>query len=452
MKNVNLIWTIAAIVVMSGCNTIELPENTEASKDSTESELQAEEKDVNVADSSAEIKEYDINILPEPEYISELSFEGNEREINDGINQFSLNLFTTIARNYNSVYSANESKDNISISPLSVAFCLGLMSNAVDDTSRAKILNMVNATDINAYNRYCNKLMRYLPNDTQPEYKLVFANSAWLSNAYKFNDSFTTQLNSNYNAEVYNMSFADPITQEIMDYWCAKKTEGTINKSPIDVDATTVCVLLNALYFNAEWYNRFSASETQTDTFKGSSTDTEVEMMHNALLGKYLKTDTYESIKLPYFFNNFEMVIILPNEDTDINEFSKALTYEEYAKAARASETYSVNLSLPKFNIKQDATLIDVLAALGLPTTNVRLTNAGIDSALGTVIRQSAYIDVNEVGSTISAVTGNGYFTCDGSSTRTYPKANMKVNRPFLYFVHNTETGSILMAGRVCNL
>jgi serpin B len=87
---------------------------------------------------------------------------------------------------------------------------------------------------------------------------------------------------------------------------------------------------------------------------------------------------------------------------------------------------------------------------LGYPT-NATLTKAGIVGLSNPTIRQNTFTTVNEEGTIVAAITGIGEMTM-GLSGESLPKVEVNVNRPFLFFVRNNVTGTILMAGRVCNI
>lgn len=392
-----------------------------------------------------------LEILSEPEYISTMSFEGNDNAINEGINKFSFDFFNKVAQNPQETIDGEDQleSENITLSPLGAAICLGLQANALDDSGTAQLVKMFGASSLNEYNTYCQKLMRFLPYSGNNSSELILANSAWLSNKYLFNETFSTSLKNYFNAEVYNVDFSNSEIQGIMDLWCSKKTKGTINKSPINVSDSLIYTLMNAMYFNANWHNKFSADDTSDEDFYGTSGTKSISMMHNKIYAKYSATDDFKAIEIPYQNTNYDMVVVLPNDGVDIVELSKSFNVEDLEKALDGS-TYEVNLSLPKFKIEQNLSLLSVLYKLGYPSSAM-MTKAGIDRSVTTQVKQNTFTTVNEDGTIVAAITALVAITLNGS-TPNYPTVNVNVNHPFLFFVRNNVTGSILMAGRVCNI
>jgi serine protease inhibitor len=88
---------------------------------------------------------------------------------------------------------------------------------------------------------------------------------------------------------------------------------------------------------------------------------------------------------------------------------------------------------------------------MGFPTSGVKLTNAGLDEATAAHVVQESYTDVNEQGTTVSSVTAV-YEVGSSLDETKYKSVEMNINKPFLFFVRHTGTGSILMAGRVSKI
>jgi serpin B len=393
--------------------------------------------------------------LPEPEYISTLALENNDKVINDGINDFSIKYFASVSKNADVVFDKKVADTgNISTSPLGVALCLALQANATDDDSTQKILKLFGASSLDEYNSFCQRLMRFLPfrYEFDGEFDLFFANSAWLSNEFSFADTFKSQLNNYFNAELYSVDFNDKNLQNVMNLWCAAKTKYKITESPITITGQEVIVFLNSIYFNSNWAEPFAASNTAQKTFYGTNGDETADMMHKNDVNFFYSTDTYSAVRLQYDASSYEMVVVMPNEGIDVIDFTNNFDIASLNDITSKSYYAKVSLYLPKFGVEQDLDIKSVLEKMGYPAFQA-LTKAGIRATASTKVRQKTYVDVQEKGTIAAAVTGIGTITSTGSEVDPeYEQVTMNVNRPFIYFVRNTYTGSILMAGRICNL
>jgi serpin B len=302
-----------------------------------------------------------ISVLAQTEYTENLDLTEAEENVNNSVNKFSFDLFNEIAEDPEIVLGT-EKNDNISVSPLGVALCLGLEANGVDDASSLKIAKLFGANSISDYNTYCKKLMQYLPfKYAWSSNELQLANSAWLSNKYAFNKHFLSSLNDNFFAEAYNVDFTNSDLQRVIDKWCSLKTNGVIDSLPFNINGTEVCLLLNAMYFKSSWASAFEKQLTTKADFAGTKGTESVDMMRQVVYFSLSKDNDVTAITLPYSFSNYEMVIVMPNESTDINAFSKSFNYDAWTSLLDTFNPAYVDISMPKFIIEHTLSLQPVL-------------------------------------------------------------------------------------------
>ena len=111
-----------------------------------------------------------------------------------------------------------------------------------------------------------------------------------------------------------------------------------------------------------------------------------------------------------------------------------------------------MKLGLPKFKIETEVNMEEAfLEAIGVPANVVySKLSAQRLSRLGVV--QKTYLDINEYGAEGAAATASYLISFSGFESGTTEYTPFTVDRPFVYVIHNTTTGSILMAGLVNNL
>ena len=117
--------------------------------------------------------------------------------------------------------------------------------------------------------------------------------------------------------------------------------------------------------------------------------------------------------------------------------------------------TRKINLGLPKFNLtSENKELNETLKALGINSIfnsgNQRLFSNG-PSDLLCKTNQGASISIDEEGAEIAAVTSGG-FICGAAPPPPMETIDITFDRPFLFFVTENSTNSVLLAGKVMNL
>ena len=85
-------------------------------------------------------------------------------------------------------------------------------------------------------------------------------------------------------------------------------------------------VLLNALYFNAPWQDKFDASLTSKADFRGQSGTTQVDMMYRKGTYNYVEYQGCQMIELPYLGSSYSMFVVLPPSGMKIDDVIEKLS------------------------------------------------------------------------------------------------------------------------------
>uniref|UniRef100_A0A3Q3MGI8 Serpin domain-containing protein n=1 Tax=Labrus bergylta TaxID=56723 RepID=A0A3Q3MGI8_9LABR len=139
-------------------------------------------------------------------------------------------------------------------------------------------------------------------------------------------------------------------------------------------------------------------------------------------------------VMLPYK-GKASMMIILPDEDK-MKEVEGYIT-KDYIRHLKDSLHMSyIDLSLPKFSISADADLENTLKEMGI-------TNAFENNADFSGISEECKLKISKV--------GDSFFTilCSSYQFHRDDIPSVTINRPFLVFIVENTTGSILFMGKI---
>lgn len=187
------------------------------------------------------------------------------------------------------------------------------------------------------------------------------ANSIYLSSRYELSADFANKARS-FGAQAENIDFSDgENAAALMNGWIENKTDRMIKDlvDPENLDASTVLVMLNAVFFKGKWLKTFKPEDTKLGNFYlMNDTVKFVEMMHiyNADSFKYFESETFDAKFLQMFYSNrcFSMTIILPNKQEGIEDLKQYL-YERGGLKMQLRQLRPVeriNVTLPKFTIE----------------------------------------------------------------------------------------------------
>jgi serpin B len=283
-------------------------------------------------------------------------------------------------------------------------------------------------------------------------FRLNVGNALWGQEDYQFLSQFLDLLAANYGAGMRRLDFArEEKARRTINDWVDQQTEGKIPEliPPGVLDATTRLVLTNAVYFNAAWARQFDPRATQDRAFHlldGSSVST--PMMYQAASLAYTEGPDYQAVALPYDGYEIVMVILLPAQG-QFEALESSLNAGRVEAMLEGLAERQVALTLPRFEFESGFELAAVLAALGMPQAFTLQADfsgmtPGGELFISDVIHRAA-ISVGEAGTEAAAGTA---VVMPPSATQA-DLVRVVVDRPFLFFIRDLQTGTLLFLGRV---
>ena len=334
---------------------------------------------------------------------------------------------------------------NVCISPLSIFQVLGLTTNGAKGVTQDEMVSTLEATSLEILN---NINLNILQSIRQFE-TVEIANGVMT----KFDPTLMfLKICIKYEASILPL-----VSVEQVNEWCSEKTHGKITKILDELNPDTVMLLLNAVYFKADWQHPFNPSYTYTGEFtdptvKGGTK--EVQFMTQTKNFNYYEDKSVQVVELPYKNDSTSAIVILPQEKIDLDTYLKSLDDNMLNTILAGLKSKKVRLSLPKFEIEFETKLKDILIRLGMVQAfNGNADFSGIKCSGGIHINDvihKTYLKVDEKGTEAAAVT-----VVDMIRGALLADVTMNVNRPFIFLLRSTKlpkNNDLLFLAKVANI
>ena len=364
---------------------------------------------------------------------------------------------------YQAIGGATESAGkNVFLSPYSVSTALamayaGARGTTKDEMKAALHFGLVDDALHTGYNYLDLALSSRGKNakakDGQP-FRLSIANSLWAQKGAAFEAPFLDTLAINYGAgvNVVDFSNATEAARLAIDGWVEEKTESRIKDliQPGALDPATRLILVNAVYFNAAWSQKFTDGATAPAPFtKLDGSVAQVATMHAELTGGYTKDAAFEAVELAYDGGETSMLVIAPTRGT-FATFESALTGDKVLGVLAGLQQKPVRLSFPRAKLDGRFDLLQPLRTMGMKAAFGGADFSGISASeslqIGAVVHQT-FLDIDEGGTEAAAATYVGAVDTAYEPPPQY--VSMDVDRPYLVAILDRATRTLLFMGRI---
>lgn len=368
-----------------------------------------------------------------------------QREKAEADNRFALNVFLEISRLQGT---------NAFFSPISLNMALGTLYNGSSGDTRTEMnqiwgITNFSESELNDYYRTINRRLL----EADPFTDIAIANSIWYRSGFSMKEGFIEASKNYFDADVQALDFNDSNAANIINNWCADKTRGRINHiAATPMSGDMMMFLANAIYFKSKWQmeKRFRKEQTKADDFTQSDGKIlRVEMMEQTTSLPYYSDSYLQCVELPYGNGAYSMIAVLPPDNENISQLIQYLSSAHWERIVNKMKSERVWLKLPRLRIECDIPFNQPLKNVGMQEIfNGGFIHLSDDAFHVSDIRQKAFIEVNEEGTEVAAVTsmmivGYGVMRNPNEPVRFF------ANRPFILLVREKSSGVIIFIGRI---
>ena len=216
-------------------------------------------------------------------------------------------------------------EEGVLLSPVSLLYALGMTANGAAGTTLSQ-LEKAMGMDRDTLNDYLYTYRMSLPENTK-KCKLSLANSLWVRDIFRLEDSFLDNCVSYYDAEVYRSAFDEAMKNDL-NHWVSNQTDGMIDKLLEQAPGErTMLYLVNAVCFDAKWEKPYEKENIQKGAvFTAADGTRQTADLLWSQESLYLSDDNTTGFMKYYDGGRYAFVGLLPNEGVSIADYVAGLT------------------------------------------------------------------------------------------------------------------------------
>ncbi|XP_048340591.1 alpha-1-antitrypsin-like [Sphaerodactylus townsendi] len=363
-------------------------------------------------------------------------------------------------RLYKEMSSTIEDK-NIFFSPISVSSALAMLSLGAKSETQSQIykglaFNLSEIEQKEIHKGFCQLIHRLNSRNLKTYVKT--GNALFLDKSLEVLPTFLEDVRNLYHAEDFSIDFLNNTgaKQHINDY-VKNKTNGTIINAVKYLSKKIRMVLVNFILFKDYWEQSFHPDLTLEGDFCAyGNTTVKSNMMHKVAFYKFVRDEELFCSVVEVPFSDVAVALFILPDQGKLKDLESSLVKEDLDKWRTSFQYKNIDLWIPKLSTYESNDLKRYLQRLGIRNAfNRRADLSGITAKhhlrISEVLHEVVLV-VHEKG--VLAIPGvsppfrGGLGFLPPIPT---PPLLMKFDRPYLVFVINSSTGTILLMGKIVN-
>lgn len=354
---------------------------------------------------------------------------------------------------------------NLVLSPYSVLVALGMTLAGAAGTTAKEMRGVLGADGLgDRWHKGLNALTSSVDalagrqeraDGSKAELALATADQLFGQRGVGWSADFVDLLAKEYGAALRGVDFAGATEQArtLINDWVEERTrERIVDLVPEGVlDPSTRLVLVNAIYLKALWEVPFEKGLTAPGAFTRTDGSTvQADLMRDPAASATLaRGDGWQAATLAYAGRRTAMTVVLPDAGR-LEALERQVASDGFAPFLTGGTATTLDLTLPRWSFRTAASLKPVLQALGMRAAFTSadftpMTDEDLDLYVADVLHQG-FVAVDEEGTEAAAATAVVM-----AETSAPIAEEFRVDRPFLFTIHDVEHGTPLFVGRVAD-
>ncbi|XP_072933677.1 uncharacterized protein [Epargyreus clarus] len=351
-------------------------------------------------------------------------------------------------------YATEDNSGNVMISPASIKSTLAMILEGARGNTESEIRSALRLSPNKEEYREQLNLYLSLLMSNKTGTLLHNANAVFVSNKLQLKRDYELMLRKVYHSEVRFADFKNPIAvADLINGWTSANTNAHITHvvGPGDISATSDMVLTNAMFFRGTWQRAFDPRHTQKDCFFSKGTCIDVAMMFLSCELNYTYVDNLRAhaVELPYQGRRYSMILLVPQDRDGLASVIRDLPYMSLPQISQLLQPSDVFLYMPKFTVDYNENMVAALKRMEINTLFSKDADLSgmYENGSPTVnsVLHKVQMTVDEQGTVAAAATAAMVIPLIDKEIQ------LRVDRPFLFFIRDNDLGLVLFEGKIEN-
>lgn len=349
----------------------------------------------------------------------------DQRNINTGFVEYNNNALIKIFNNI---------PQNRIISPISIMYALSMIHIGAKGGTEQELNDLFSGKMTFNDLQYVHSLFNKGP--------IKMSNYFAISNRFTFKSNYLSMISNIANVSTEDFNNSSYVINKINKI-IENGTNGLIKNVLDKISYDTVGILINIIYFKANWLNKFNRSFTKRSNFTNIHGIKSVEMMNQSVTIPYYADNNIQMIELPYIGSKYCMGILLPNNISFSNPALDVSNIYEYIDHLHERK---VDVYIPKFTHKRKVDLKPILKNIGVRsifTDHADLSNISSNIKISDIIHEAVVI-VDEEGTEAAAVT---VISISENCMPLNSNVIFRADHSFIYYIRHIPTNALIFVG-----
>ncbi|XP_006871118.1 PREDICTED: thyroxine-binding globulin [Chrysochloris asiatica] len=345
---------------------------------------------------------------------------------------------------------------NIFFSPVSISAALAMLSFGASSTTQTQILESLGFNLTVTPMAEIQQGFQYLfctLNFPKKELELHMGNILFIGKQLKPLAKFLDDVKSLYETEVLSTDFSNvSAAKQKINSHMEKQTKGKVMSLIQDLKPNTIMVLVNYIFFKAQWANPFDPSKTEEGSsfLVDKTTTVQVSMMHQIEQYYHLVDTELNCTVLQMDFSEKSLALFVLPKEGQMEWLEGSMSSKTLKKWNRLLQKGWVDLFVPKFSISATYDLGTTLLKMGIQDAFADHADfSGLAEGNGLKLSNAAHNAVLNIGEkgTEDVIVPKDRSLDQPEMTLLHPI--IQFNRSFLLLILEKSTRSILFLGKV---